>query len=174
MDENRPDLPLSSGDEHPLPGSLDAALEQALAAYTAAEPSPDLAVRILAAAPLAAGSSPVAPLPAVAAGSIPVPHRPLGWILAASGWLAAAATCLLWFHGHPFQIVIQAPVVQQQMVSAAPAPAPVLAQAPVAPPVRPAAARSHAGRSAAPLDPITIEPIQFAPIHLGVNPQERP
>ena len=138
---------------------LDAVLHRALGSYTAGEPSPGLAARIVAALPPAAPrSSPRARIWAVAA---------------AAGWLAATATLVLWIRLQP----------SPGAVFVRPAPAPGLAVAPVpataaAEPPALAPPRSRTAHTPSLSDEsfrsITFAPIELAPIRFGAAQQERP
>lgn len=166
MDETRSDFPLSSGEHVPSNSPLDALLDQALAGYAAAaEPSPDLAAQLLDAMPPA--GIPARPAPPAA-----TLRRPLTWLLAGSGWMAAAVALLLWLEGRPFQIVLKAPAVleQHEPAPAAAAPMASIAIAPL-PASHASAVHARSPHPAAVLDPIVLEPIRFAPI---ANGQERP
>jgi hypothetical protein len=188
MDETRPYLPASSAPQDPAASPhaphldlplldalpLDGLIDEALAAYTACEPSPDFEARVLAAAaPLSAA------LPSVAA------RRPLtGRIVASTGWLAAAALLLICLRAERLQILIVPQQHPQQSSHSAAAAAPAIppptspvATAPAQPapvPARSTQLLTSDARPAAVFAPIAIQPIQFAPIRFGSHPQERP
>jgi len=142
------------------PDRFDLLLDRALTTYTAGEPRPGFAARVLA---------------STSAARYERPRAVHAWAIAASGWAVAVAAVILWFRAQPVEIVVGHRSPAPEMAQSAPpvlhpAPAPATGiTAPLPPPRGRAAGRIHTQRTGQTPDvqPIAFDPIVIAPIRIG-------